>query len=247
MAAEPSLREAAEDAMKEQKQRHQSTGLIVGGAILAAVAAVALATAGTAIWADRTQRDSNGYVSTSTHRYTSPGRAIATDKVTIGSDVPGWIAGKLRLAASSSSKPVFLGIARQADVDRYLEDTSYATATEVDLDPFKVTYVAHPGNGNPGRPADQTFWAASTSGGGTHTLTWKLESGEWSLVLMNADGSPGVSASISTGAELPWILWAGIGLAVLGGLLALTAATMIYRGSKSVPGHPPAASPATAL
>jgi hypothetical protein len=230
-----------------QKQRHRSTGMIVGGVILAALAAVALATAGTAIWADQTQRDSNGYVSTSTHRYTSPGRAIATDKVTIGSAVPDWIAGKLRLAAPSSSKPVFLGIARQADVDRYLEDTSYATATEADLDPFTVTYVPHAGNKNPGRPADQTFWAASTSGS-AHTLTWKLKPGEWSLVLMNADGSPGVSASISTGAELPWILWAGIGLAVFGTLLGLTAAAMIYRGSKSVQDYPPpAASPATAV
>src|SRR5262249_1698866 len=120
-------------AAMKQKQRHRSTGMIVGGVILAALAAVALATAGTAIWADQTQRDTNGYVTTSTHRYTSPGRAIATDKVTIGSAVPDWIAGKLRLAAPTSSKPVFLGIARQADVDRYLEDTSYATATEADL------------------------------------------------------------------------------------------------------------------
>jgi hypothetical protein len=245
MAAERSPGDAVQDPMK-QKQRHRSTGMIVGGVILAAVAAVALATAGTAIWADRTQRDSNGYVSTSTHLYTSPGRAIATDKVTIGSEVPEWIAGKVRLAASSSSKPVFLGIARQADVDRYLEDTSYATASEESLDPFTVAYVPHAGNVNPGRPADQTFWAASTSGG-THTLTWKLQPGEWSVVLMNADGSPGVSASISIGAELPWILWAGIGLALLGSLMAVTAAAMIYRGSKSKPDYPPAASPVAAL
>jgi hypothetical protein len=48
---------------------------------------------------------------------------------------------------------------------------------------------------------------------------------------MNADGSPGVSANVSAGAKIPWVLWAGIGLAVFGALLAALAARMIYRGS----------------
>jgi hypothetical protein len=75
----------------------------------------------------------------------------------------------------------------------------------------------------------------------------EARSGEWSIVLMNADGSPGVSAEVSAGAKLPWIPWAGMGLALLGGLLAATAAGMIYRGSKSKPGYPAAASPTVAL
>jgi hypothetical protein len=215
--------------MQTTTNKH-STGLIVGGAIVALFSVLALGIGGTAIWADATQRDDNGYVSTNTHRYSSATRAIATDGVTIGSEVPDWLVGKVRLEATSS-KPTFVGIARKSEVAAYLRGTSYASATKLDLDPFKVTYVPHAGTRNPGRPADQSFWASSTTGTGAHALTWKIKSGEWSIVVMNADGSPGVSAEVNAGAKIPWALWAGIGLAVFGALVLGLAALMIYRGS----------------
>lgn len=209
--------------------RPRNVSVIVAGGIVGLIAMVAVAAGGTAIWADATQRDSNGYVSTNTHRYASPTRAIATDGVTIGSEVPGWAVGKVRVEASSS-KPVFVGIARKADVDDYLAGTSYASATKLDFDPFKVTYVAHRGSAAPGRPAAQAFWAASATGSGTQALTWKTKSGEWSVVVMNADGSPGVSADVSAGAKIPWVLWVGIGVAVFGALLLYAAVALIRSG-----------------
>jgi hypothetical protein len=223
-----------------------STGLIVGGAIIALLAALALATGGVSIWADATQRDDAGYVSTNTHHYQSATRAIATSRVTIGSEVPDWLIGKVRLEASST-KPVFVGIARKADVDAYLARTSYATASKLDLDPFKVSYVGHSGNADPGRPADQSFWSASATGTKASALTWKLKSGEWSIVLMNADGSPGVSADVTAGAKIPWVLWAGIGLAAFGSFLLAAAALMIYRGFGRGGDTQMAATPAPAL
>jgi hypothetical protein len=213
-----------------QPLRHRSTALIVAGGVVGLLAMLALVVGGTAIWADTTQRDAHGYVSTNTHSYASPTRAIATDGVTIGSEVPGWLVGKVRLEASSA-KPFFIGIGRKSDVDAYLRNTSYAQATKLDLDPFKVTYVPHRGDAAPGRPAAQSFWAASASGRGTQALTWKTRSGEWSVVVMNADGSPGVSANVGAGAKFPWVLWAGIGVAAFGALLLFAAARMIYRGA----------------
>ena len=217
--------------MQSAPKQKSGTGLIVGGSIVAVVAALALATGGVSIWADSTQRDDNGYVSTHTHHYQAPTRAIATSGVTIGSEVPDWLVGKVRLEASST-KPLFVGIGRKSEVDAYLAGVSYTRASKLDLDPFKVTYTAHAGNADPGRPADQPFWAASTSGQGTSALTWKIKSGEWSIVVMNADGSPGVSADVTAGAKVPWVIWAGIGLTVLGSLLLALAARMIYRGSR---------------
>ena len=80
------------------------------------------------------------------------------------------------------------------------------------------------------RPAAQSFWAASATGSGSQALTWKTKSGEWSIVVMNADGSPGVSADVSAGAKIPWALWAGIGVAVFGALLLYAAVALIRSG-----------------
>jgi hypothetical protein len=214
--------------------RMRRPGLLAGGVTVAVLAAFALMVGGTAIWADATQRDGNGYVSTHSHRYASSTRAIATDSVTVGTEVPHWLFGKVRVEATSK-KPVFLGIARKSDVDAYLARTAYASATDLDLDPFRVTYVRHPGSGSPMLPTKARFWAASATGSGTQALTWKVRSGEWSIVAMNADGSPGVSVDVSVGAKFPWVLWAGIGLAALGILLAALAARMIYGGSGPKP------------
>jgi hypothetical protein len=72
-------------------------------------------------------------------------------------------------------------------------------------------------------PADQRFWAASAHGPGKQTLTWDVEHGSWSVVVMNADGSRAVDAGVSAGANvpiLPAIGWGALG----GGLVLLVAA-----------------------
>ena len=208
-------------------------GLAVGGVAVGLVAALFLALAGVAIWGDVDKRDASGYVMTHSHRYATSTRAIATEEVTVGTEIPKWLIGKVRLEATSA-KPVFVGIARKATVDGYLARTSYATATNLDLDPFSVTYVTHPGAASVGRPASQTFWAASAVGT-TAELTWGLKSGSWSIVVMNADGSPGVSAEVTAGARLGWVLWAGIGAGIAGVLLAVLTVRMLagaFRGPK---------------
>ena len=230
--------------MNSSTHKH-STGLLVGGAVVAVVAMTVLAVAGIAIWTDVAKRDGSGYLTANAHRYASPTRAIATDEVTIGTEVPKRLIGKVRLEASSA-KPVFVGIARKATVDAYLAGSSYATAKGLDLDPFAVTYVTHRGTKSPGRPASRTFWAASAVATGVTDLTWKPRSGSWSVVVMNADGSPGVSADVSAGVRAAWLLWAGIGIALAGGLLLAVAALMLVRGAGR-PQRPAAAVPKPAL
>jgi hypothetical protein len=59
------------------------------------------------------------------------------------------------------------------------------------------------------------------SGSGEQTLDWTIQSGEWALVIMNADGSPGVSADVRFGVATLSVLFP-IGLASLAvGLAAL--------------------------
>ncbi len=53
----------------------------------------------------------------------------------------------------------------------------------------------------PSHPPTRNIWAASQQGSGTQTMNWEIEDGDWSVVVMNADGSLGVDADISAGAE----------------------------------------------
>ena len=78
----------------------------------------------------------------------------------------------------------------------------------------------------------ETFWAASATGAGEQTLEWVPKSGHWNAVVMNADGSRGVAADLSIGAELDPLLWIGIGLLIGGVLLASVAALAITAGTR---------------
>ena len=66
-------------------------------------------------------------------------------------------------------------------------------------------------------PGEQRIWVASAEGSGRQTLTWDVEGGNWSIVLMNADGSRGVEADVRIGVKinvLPWIIL-GVGIGAL--------------------------------
>ena len=55
------------------------------------------------------------------------------------------------------------------------------------------------------RPARRTSGPPPPQGTGTQTLDWDVEDGNWSVVVMNADGSAGVDAGVSAGANLPFL------------------------------------------
>ena len=217
--------------MQADAHPQKRTGLTIGAWVAAVLGVLVLAAGVTGIWASSSKRDHNGYFSANAHRYQTHTRAIATESITVGSYVPTWLAGKVRLDVSGD-KPLFVGIAPKATVDAYLARIAHTEATKLDLDPFKVTYVDHPGTVDPGRPASEPFWAAAVSGT-SRPLTWKLRSGDWSIVVMNADGSRDVAATIGVGVKVPALLWVGIGLSLLGGALLVLAGLMFAARSRS--------------
>jgi hypothetical protein len=217
--------------MQTEAHPKKRTGLMIGASLVAILGAIVLAAGATAIWAHNSKRDDNGYFSANAHRYQTQTRAIATDSITVGSYVPTWLAGKVRLDISGA-KPLFVGIAPKATVDAYLVRVEHTDATNLDLDPFRVTYVDHTGTVDPGTPAREPFWAAAVSGTST-PLTWKLRSGSWSIVVMNADGSRDVAATIGVGVKVPAALWVGIGLSLFGAALLVVAGLMFTGRSRS--------------
>ena len=107
---------------------------LVCGSLLALVA-LGLVTAGIVlVLAHATARDSTGFYTSATERFTTSGFALTSEGMQIGDvrgDGAGWALDALdatvRVRASApDGRPVFIGIAPKADVDRYLARSAHA-------------------------------------------------------------------------------------------------------------------------
>ena len=214
-----------------QDPRQPRTGLIVGGTVAALIAAVLIAAGAFALWGE-SKKDADGYLSTGTERFTTSTRALASERLDVEIDGKHWIAGIEDLGdsrlevTSADGEPVFAGIAPKQDVDAYLRGVEHTVVADIDTDPFSARHREHDGDRAPAPPADQDFWAASVEGSGTQSLHWTPDNGDWSVVVMNADGSPGVTADVSAGAELAFLEALGWSLTG-GGFLLLVAGTAL--------------------
>jgi hypothetical protein len=210
--------------------RRQRPVPIVFGSLAVLLALVLLAAGGAGAYA-LTQRGDDGYFTTKVHRLATPTFAIASTSVDI-SDVPGWLANgfaTVRIQAIAP-KPVFVGIGNTDAVNAYLQGVPHTQITKFDTDPFRITSHTVPGAARPAPPASQRFWRAQASGSGTRTLTWSVESGKWSAVAMNADGSRNVLVAYRVGAKFSSLVWWTIGLLAGGLVLLALGGWLIYRG-----------------
>jgi hypothetical protein len=202
---------------------------LVVGALLGLVSLALLTGGGTALWADTTQRDA-GYVMTGVHEFSSAGSALTTEPTELGSSGVGWLyapglLGKVRIRVTPASpdSTLFVGIGPSKAVDRYLAGVNHTLISDYFGD--KVRAI---GGGRPGStPGTQHFWVASTTGAGARTLLWNAADGSWSVVVMNADGRPGINVRADLGAEFPALLWIAIGLLAAGAIFAVGSAFLI--------------------
>jgi hypothetical protein len=208
--------------------------LTITGAIASLIAIALVAGGGLALWGD-SLKDDDGYLKTDTERFSADTRALATDNLDVDLGDADFIAqsddlGKIKVTAQSrDGKPVFVGIARTSDVERYLADVPYTTVNDIDTTPFRADYERHAGNRHPVSPEHAGIWQASSQGTEKQSIDWQIDDGDYSVVVMNADGSLGVDADVSAGANIPFLDelgWSAIGSGafalILGiGLIAL--------------------------
>jgi len=201
-----------------RRWRGRRVVLLIVGCALCLFAVTCLAGGGWALWKDRVDRDGSGYVSLGTSDLRTETYAIVGD---LRGDGPAWLYGSNVIgdarvrATSSSTVPLFIGIARKADVSRYLAGAGYAT-----INNFEVTsHTTHSGGPPSNPPEREAIWAVSTQSTGAQTLLWTPRDGDWSIVFMNADAGGGVSVHGDASAKLPPLPW------VAGGLLLLAAAS----------------------
>ncbi|WP_116997030.1 DUF4389 domain-containing protein [Desertimonas flava] len=218
--------------------------MMIVGSVLALAGFAMVVGGGAAIVGYATQRD-DGFFTTGDLRLASPTYAITSDHIDLDSDPgPGdWLIdrgalGTVRLevdaAAAAEPAEVFVGIGPSDDVDAYLDGVGHDRVRDVDLSPDRVTYRRSPGERTPTPPGDETFWVASVTTDATDALEWEVESGDWTIVVMNADASRGVDVDTDVGIQLDWFLPAAIGLLV-GGLALLAGGTaLIVAGSRGV-------------
>jgi hypothetical protein len=195
-------------------------GLVIG-VLLVLLSLPLLGGGGTALWADRTQREA-GYATSDVHHFSSSGSALATVSTELGSAGVGWLYPpglldkiRIRVTPNDASGPMFVGIARSADVDRYLAGVGHTVITEF----FGDKTESVDGGAPSAPPGSQTFWVASATGSGPQTLTWEPMDGSWTVVVLNADGHPGIDVGADLGAKVPALPWIALGFLVAGALL----------------------------
>jgi hypothetical protein len=125
----------------------------------------------------------------------------------------------VRISATSDGVPVFVGIGRVADVDRYLNGVATDELAAFDgsvprgLDRRPSEALAAP-------PTDQSFWITSATSASTADLIWAIQDGTYRIVVMHADGTPGVTTQLHAAVTVPHMFDFAIG-ALVGGLLLI--------------------------
>ncbi|MDJ0376150.1 DUF4389 domain-containing protein [Cryobacterium sp. PH31-L1] len=198
-------------------------GMLSGGTTLAVVTAA---------------QGDDGYFTTQAETFTVDSSAITSPNLDVGKDlgIPtgvGFDIATLRLEASNvaTDQDVFIGIAPRADVDTYLADVNHSELREVRTSPFRVDYRNVPGTETAAAPTDQAFWTESATGAGTQEIIWKPAAGDWSVVVMNADGSPKVAVNLSAGVHTDLLGPIAVGLLVGGGILFLIGVLLVVAGA----------------
>ncbi|MFF1879963.1 DUF4389 domain-containing protein [Pseudarthrobacter sp. NPDC058196] len=217
-------------------------GILLALPGLAALAGGAVASAVGSIQGD-------GYLTSGTSRFSVNSFALTSPRAdTMGQEVPGRLPfdiGTLRLRAESVTpgKAVFIGIAPQADVEKYLAGVHHSELLNVYQRPFRADYRDVPGNSPAAPPADQGIWSASVSGSGQQELTWNLAPGAWEIVVMNADAAPGVDVQLQAGFHSDLFRPAATALLVAGIVALLIGIPLIVFGAAALGRHAGPAQP----
>ena len=143
---------------------------------------------------------------------------------------------RLRITATpaGAGQHIFLGIAPASAVDRYLSGVSHDVATDVSVDPFRLTLAHHGGTATPPPPGSQSFWVAQASGNHP-TLTWTVTSGSYRVVVMNTDAAAPVAFAVGLDLTIPHLFAIGLGLLIGGIVLIVIAIALIVLGARTRP------------
>lgn len=202
--------------------------LVAGGLLTGGVSLVV---------AQQTMRDDAGFIMTGQKPLATSTYALVSESMQLHMDgsgpfVPDRVLGDVKLrVAPTGDDAVFVGVGASADVRAYLANVEHATVVDFatisgnDGDPVYRDSPAGAGPVVP--PGDVGIWAEESSGQGTRTVLWPPQSGDWTVVVMNADGSADIAVDVAVGAQFPAVAWVIGALLSIGGFLLIVCAVLI--------------------
>jgi hypothetical protein len=223
---------------------------IVIGAFLLLIGLALLVPGAVLLGVYGTLRDESGFFQTSDRVVSTDGFALVSPNAELNLGPAGWqwvpaggrAAVRVR-ASSTGSEPIFIGIGPSDKVAEYL--ARVARDEVIDYGWWSSVKYRHFDGGAPSSPpSEQSFWVARAEGTGVQNAEWDVQGGNWTAVVMNADGSAPVSANMSLGARFGILLPIGIVVTVLGIIFLGVGILLIVLGARhpksGMPVQPPA-------
>ncbi len=186
--------------------------------------------------------DQEGFIISEPSDIDVSGYAIVLEDLELDVDTEDWrwvqrklglLSFKIITESRDPNQEIFIGIARDTDIQSYLNNVEYQAFRQPDLETngfdFALSnsqFSLHPGEAPSEPPTVHSFWVEHASSQEHQSLIWVPESGKYTIVIMNTDGSEGIKANIQVGVKVMFIrnlgnalLSGGLIVGVLGVLL----------------------------
>jgi len=144
---------------------------------------------------------------------------------------------RIRVVGPPSEKELFVGMVEHNDAMTYFDRVRFHIAKNWDwnVSPWKVSLnigemILFNGTVEPQAPKEANVWVASGWGEERAVLEWIPQNGTYWVAIMNADGSTGIEGTVDFGARFPVLGKMFARFMVIGVLLAIVGAVIIYFG-----------------
>ncbi len=206
--------------------------MLVFGILFTLLALGFLFSSGAVLWLNGAHSSGDGYVSTHPVSVSQDSYAVIS-KLSINSRAEKALGAlrqvniRLECENADPERAIFLGIAEEEDVRKYLDQVDYDQVLEMSFYPMELRLQRHLGEASPAPPGSQNFWKAAAWGKGAQSVDLHLQAGDYLVVVMNADASRNMDFYARLEARVFWVLLAvGVilfifGMAGLAGSLAM--------------------------
>ena len=213
------------------------------GVVLIVLAGI-LAVGAVALWtAKQALPDDDGFFTTPPARCSVDTFAITSERLRVHIDgvdelTPSSLLGDGRVTVESRNESqVFVGIAASDWVETYLDGVARTTMVPVRaFEERRLPVCESTGGHTPSAaPAWVPIWTTYSQGHGRQVITWPFEEGDWTVVIMNADGSRGLDVTVDAGATFSGIRLLLSALLIAAGVFLLFGLSLVIGSTSKAP------------